>query len=109
MIKEITRENASFASKTIKAKEPPPLTLDIDFQDPGRVAALIDVQRQVPPGFYGLTWGQQPQRPMDKFDQKLDKFYDCDTRLVRRGRRVGPRLPPPRLSTARAPTCQSPP
>ena len=59
--------------------------------------------------FYGLTWGKQPQRPLDKFDQKLDKFYDCDTRLVRRGRRSARAYHPPRLSTARAPTCQSPP
>ena len=76
---EPERPTASFASKTVLAPTKPPITSDIDFLNKPE---LIDVQRQVPPGFYSYTWGKQEQRPTDPSDAKLDKFYDYDNKLV---------------------------
>jgi len=76
---EPERPTASFASKTVLAPTKPPITSDIDFLNKPE---LIDVQRQVPPGFYSYTWGKQEQRPTDPSDAKLDKFYDYDNKLT---------------------------
>ena len=76
---EPERPTASFASKTVLAPMKPPITADIDYLNKPE---LIDVQRQVPPGFYSYTWGKQEQRPTDPSDAKLDKFYDYDNKLV---------------------------
>jgi len=72
---EETRETSAFASKTVKGKDSPDPTADCDFVNRPE---LIDFQRTVPPGFYSYTWGKQEQRPLDKFDAKLDKVYDVD-------------------------------
>ena len=76
---EPERPTASFASKTVLAPMKPPITADIDYLNKPE---LIEVQRQVPPGFYSYTWGKQEQRPTDPSDAKLDKFYDYDNKLV---------------------------
>lgn len=77
---EPERLTASFSSKTVQGKQPPPITAAIDFVNKPE---LIDFQRQVAPGFHSYTWGKQEQRPIDPNDAKLDNFYDYDNKLVR--------------------------
>ena len=76
-IKDATTPMASFASKTQKMKEKPPVTAEVDYLT-GNPDKLLDMQRQVPPGFYAYTWGNMEQRPVDKRDVKLDKVYDVN-------------------------------
>ena len=76
---EPERLTASFASKTVAGKMPPPITAEVDFLNKPE---LIDFQRQVAPGFHSYTWGKMAQRP-NEVSAKLDKFYDYDNKLVR--------------------------
>ena len=98
LVTEPERPTASFASKTVLAAEKPPITADIDFLNKPE---LIDVQRQVAPGFHSYTWGKMAQRPNDPSDAKLDKFYDVDNKLVHCPARTSPHPRQPATSRDR--------